>query len=71
MAVRSLVSITDDRGNVRYAKTNPFGYFRFQDVESGQGYVINVIDKQFEFAPQFVSVTDNMGDLVLTLQPRP
>jgi len=71
MAVRSLVSMTDDHGNVRYAKTNPFGYFRFQDVESGQGYVINVIDKQFEFAPQFVSVTDNMGDLVLTLQPRP
>jgi len=71
MAVRSLVSMTDDHGNVRYAKTNPFGYFRFQDVESGQGDVINVIDKQFEFAPQFVSVTANMGDLVLALQPRP
>ena len=71
MAVRSLVSITDDHGNVLYAKTNPFGYFRFLDVESGQGYLINVIDKQFEFAPQFVSVTDNMGDLVLALQPRP
>src|SRR6185369_4702337 len=71
MAVRSLVSITDDHGNVLYAKTNPFGYFRFTDVESGRGYLINVIDKQFEFAPQFVSVTDNMADLVLTLQPRP
>ena len=71
MGVHSIVTITDDHGNVRYSMTNPFGYFRFDGVESGQNYVINVIGKQFEFAPQFVSVNDNLTDLVLTLERRP
>jgi subtilisin-like proprotein convertase family protein len=34
----------------RYARTNPFGYYRFPDVEIGQTYILSVAAKRFSFS---------------------
>lgn len=34
----------------KYARTNSFGYYRFQDLEVGQTYVIDVASKRYSFA---------------------
>jgi hypothetical protein len=48
----------------RTAITNPFGYYKFDDVEVGSSYVVSVSSKGYTFDPstQFINVTDNVGD---------
>ncbi|HEX6124446.1 MAG TPA: carboxypeptidase-like regulatory domain-containing protein [Pyrinomonadaceae bacterium] len=44
-----LVTLTDGAGNVRYAITNPFGYYRFTDVLTFNVYTVQVMSKEFRF----------------------
>ena len=60
---KALVTITDNNGNVRYAVTNPFGFYRFVDVEVGEGYLLNAAAKNKQFTPQFVSINQAMDNL--------
>ncbi|HEX8369458.1 MAG TPA: carboxypeptidase-like regulatory domain-containing protein [Pyrinomonadaceae bacterium] len=65
----AIVSITANSTNVtRFARTNGFGYFRFDDVPNNQGYTVNVVSKQYQFQPVEITVTDNVTNLVLTAQ---
>jgi hypothetical protein len=59
---RSIVTLTDANGNERTATTNPFGYYRFTDVESGQNYtmVANRKGYQFENNPRVINVSENI-----------
>jgi hypothetical protein len=65
------VSITDQNGSSRTVLTNPFGYFRFDDVESGQAYVVGVRSKRYQFAnpTQIVSVEDNVTGIIFYASP--
>lgn len=63
------VYLTDSNGNIRTARTSTFGYYRFDDIESGETYVISVISKRFSFAPQVVQVNDNIADLDFIAAP--
>jgi len=45
-----IVTLTDDQNNVRYAVTNPFGYYRFMDVLTFRTYTVQVRSKKFTFA---------------------
>ena len=63
------VSITDQAGNTRTATTNPFGYFRFAGVESGQTYVVNVSHKWYRFTTRSISVNDEISGLDFIAQP--
>jgi hypothetical protein len=36
-------------GNTRSAVTNPFGYYRFDDVQVGEGYVFTIYSKRYVF----------------------
>ena len=49
-ADRVLVSLTDGLGNVRYAMTNNFGYYRFINVETWKPYTIRLQSKKYTFA---------------------
>lgn len=60
---RATVSLVDSRGIIRTAKTNTFGYFRFDNVEAGQIYIFNAAAKGYSFAPQVVSVSDEIAEL--------
>ena len=60
---RAIVSYTDGFGNIKTARTNTFGYFRFENVEVGQTYIFQVSAKGYLFAPQVINVQDNINGL--------
>ncbi len=66
---KALVTITDQSGSTRTATTNPFGYFRFADVQAGETYIISVSAKRYHFAPQVLNVTEDLTDLSFMAQP--
>lgn len=43
------ISLVDLSGNTRTVMSNAFGYYRFDNVEVGQNYVLSVSAKQYEF----------------------
>lgn len=58
------VTLTDSQGNVIYAQTNPFGYYRFINLPPGMTYTVRIIHKRFRFnSPQTVTVDRNRTDL--------
>lgn len=57
------VTITEQSGNNRTATTNPFGYFRFTEVQAGETYIISVISKRYSFAPRVLNVIEDIEDL--------
>ena len=62
-----IVSLVDSNGRTRTTKTSSFGYYSFDEVETGTT-TISVISKRFTFAnpTQVISVTDSIGDLDFT-----
>ena len=64
------VSLVDQTtGAVRYARSNPFGYFRFADVAGGQFFLLDARAKNKRFAPQILSVGDDFSDASVVAQP--
>lgn len=56
-------------GNARYAVTNSFGYYRFEDVPAGQTATLEVRSKRYGFAPQVINVNQEMMNLNFIAQP--
>jgi hypothetical protein len=50
-------------GEPRYAVTNPFGYYRFENVQVGEIYTFTVESKQYGFEPQSVLIAEERNDL--------
>ena len=59
------VSLTDSNGSVQTVLTGAFGYYRFDDVQSGETYILGVRSKRFTFASptQIISVSDDLSDV--------
>lgn len=66
--MNATVTLTNASGITRTARTSTFGYFRFDDVEAGQTYIFSVSSKRYSFAPQVVTVTDDLTELNFTAQ---
>lgn len=68
---RARIMMTDSFGQIRFAMTNPFGFYRFTDIAAGQNYVVSISSKEFQFAQptQILIVSDNIGDLNFTALP--
>ena len=67
VAIRGARVILDDRaGNLRFALTNPFGYFRFQNVPTGT-YTITARRKGLGAASTVIEVSSSVADLELIL----
>ncbi|MGI8786354.1 MAG: LamG domain-containing protein [Pyrinomonadaceae bacterium] len=66
------VSLTDASGETRYAMTNPFGYYRFEDVESGATYILSVSAKRYRFEnpTRILSVNEEIENLDFTASPK-
>jgi len=62
---RAVVTMTDGFGNVISAKTNSFGYYKFNNISAGESYVVNVSTKNYQFEQQVVRVLDAMSDFDL------
>lgn len=63
---RAQVRYSDANGSVKTATTNQFGYFAFEEVEAGQTYVFQATAKGYTFAPQVISVNDDLTSLTFT-----
>ena len=61
--LNATVTLTDQNGNTRTARTTSFGYYRFDEVAAGQTYIVSVRSKRFQFAPQVISVTEDLSEL--------
>lgn len=59
----ALVSMTDQDGSIRTARTNSFGRYRFDDVEVGQTIVIGLTFRRFGSASRVITVADAVDDL--------
>lgn len=57
------VQITFQNGDVKNARTNPFGYYRFENIEVGQTLVVNVNSKSYQYDTQIVHITDELTNL--------
>jgi len=59
----AVVLLMDQQGNHRLTTTGSFGYYRFDEVEAGQTYVVMVRSKLFRFAPRVLNLMDNLTDV--------
>jgi hypothetical protein len=62
-----VVGVYDLEGNqIKYARTNSFGYFIVFDVPAGSSYVVAAMSKRYRFAqPTFaVALDDNVDGLI-------
>ncbi len=59
---RAFVTLTGSNGTPRTVKTNTFGYYRFDNVEVGETYILNAAAKGYNFAPRVVTVSDEITD---------
>jgi hypothetical protein len=50
----------------RTARTSPFGYFRFEDVEVGQVYILSIRNKKYGFGQntQIISLLEDVTDII-------
>lgn len=66
--LNATVTMTDSSGNTRSARTTAFGYFRFDEVEVGGTYVFQVVSKRYVFAPQVISLNEELNELIFMAQ---
>ena len=59
----AFVRLTDAQGNIKTARSNSFGYFKFADVSAGQNYIIDTTAKGVKFSSQVLSVEDDITRL--------
>ena len=60
----AIVSLVDSGiGARREARTNPFGFYRFDNVAAGSSYTIAVISRLYTFTPQTIQVNSNLTDV--------
>ena len=59
----AVVVLTDGQGNTRTTRTGSFGYFSFDGIQAGQTVIVSIISKKYSFAPQVVSVAEDLTEL--------
>ncbi len=64
----AFVTLTDSQGATRTTRTTSFGYYRFDGVATGQTYVISINSKLFQFAPQVMTVMEDINNLNFAAQ---
>jgi hypothetical protein len=60
------VSMAAPDGTNLYAFTNAFGYYTFDNVESGRDYLMNAAAKGYTFDSHLVSVRDTVAGMDFT-----
>ena len=65
------VRLTDQNGNIKTVRTNSFGYYRFEDIEVGQTYIIGVSSKRYQFTDQAVSLLNSLANIDFIAQEQP
>lgn len=69
--MNATVHMFDSYGNIRTARTNPFGYYRFQDIAAGETYIFEINSKRYAFTNSIrtMFVTDSVETLDFYADP--
>lgn len=60
----AIVSLVDGGvGGRRFAITNPFGYYQFENVQTGSSYTVAVVSRLYTFTPQTVQVNGDLNNV--------
>jgi hypothetical protein len=59
------VYLTNQNGETKSALSNSLGYYRFEDVQAGGTYILNVSSKRYNFQPRVITVNEEMTDVNL------
>lgn len=65
---RVSVVIVDSNGLSQVSTTNSFGHYKFENLASGETYIIGGFHKRFTFTPIVVNLTDNLAEHNLRVQ---
>jgi subtilisin-like proprotein convertase family protein len=57
----AFVTITDDAGLSRSARTNTFGYFTITGLPAGRSYIVTTAARRYSFEPQLLTIDDNVS----------
>ncbi|MBK8150617.1 MAG: hypothetical protein IPK58_21055 [Acidobacteria bacterium] len=60
--------MTDSAGISRTVISNSFGFFRFDDIAVGETYIVTVRAKDLVFAPQAITIADEVTNLNLVAE---
>lgn len=63
---RAIVSMTNQSGVTRTAKTDSNGNYKFEDVAAGETYVFSVSAPRYQFASQVVTISEDLDGLNFT-----
>lgn len=61
---RVAITLTNGDGGKQTAMTNPFGYFRFENLQVGQTIVLQAQSKQHAFSPKVITPSENVQDVI-------
>ncbi|HEX2639046.1 MAG TPA: carboxypeptidase-like regulatory domain-containing protein, partial [Pyrinomonadaceae bacterium] len=57
----AIVAITDSTGKAKSAVSSTFGYYSFDEIATGQTYIIGVNSKRYQFTPKSITVNDQLS----------
>jgi len=62
------LSLTDSNGQVRTTTTTAFGYYRFEDVQAGETYILSATGKHYTFSQsvQVLNVNEETNEVNFT-----
>ena len=65
------IALIGSDGVTRRAVTSSFGYFRFDDIPTGENYVIRIASKRYVFAQptRVIAVNDELADVDFVAEP--
>ena len=66
---RVRMSITDQNGEIRFAVTNSFGFYRFTELSAGETYIIAALHKRYQFNSQVITVSEDLQGIDFTAEP--
>lgn len=58
---KARVSLIDSDGEIWQTKTNPFGYYSFEDLPAGKTYVVEGFHKRYTFSPLVINLSENLN----------
>lgn len=65
----AIVTLTDSQGISRNLSTGTFGYYTFNDVLTGQSYVLKASSRRYSFEPRFVTLTGELTGFDFIAKP--
>lgn len=63
------IFLTNQSGESFVVRVNPFGYFNFRHVTTGQTYTLSARSKRYQFDSQMITVNEDLTDITIKSLP--